>query len=291
MVLELMQRLGVESVKRVAKVGDSVRDIEEGFAAGCGLVVGVLSGADDRKTLESAGAHLVVNDVTELVVVDDMKDADKPAMAVEKENPGKKTAAAEAEAAAAMAMKEGALVQVLLPPSELLSGKAAPSTFDLRRVAVPSKGALVQMLGATICASDVHSKLGRRSAAVAKEDSLRGKADKRKVPAACALGHEGIGVLLRTSDGLVAADDGEAPLPGDIITWGIAASRCHQHGTVGSACERCDAGIPQKCVNLLKYGHEPFFVEDGGDEPEMESEESKREHECCRRLSGYVFFE
>jgi len=41
-------------VSRVAKVGDSTRDIEEGKNAGCGLVIGVLSGADTEAQLMAA---------------------------------------------------------------------------------------------------------------------------------------------------------------------------------------------------------------------------------------------
>lgn len=53
-------------VRRVAKVGDSARDMEEGRNAGCGLVIGVLSGADDEDTLFAAGADVVCNVVTEI---------------------------------------------------------------------------------------------------------------------------------------------------------------------------------------------------------------------------------
>jgi len=66
MVHRLMERLGIESVRRVAKVGDSVRDIEEGLNSGCGLVVGVLSGADSQEALLAAGAHVVAQCVTDL---------------------------------------------------------------------------------------------------------------------------------------------------------------------------------------------------------------------------------
>ena len=52
------------NVKRVCKVGDSVRDIQEGRNAGCGLVVGVLSGADSYQELMDAGAHMVCDRVT-----------------------------------------------------------------------------------------------------------------------------------------------------------------------------------------------------------------------------------
>jgi len=68
MVHQLMERLKIADVKRVAKVGDSTRDIEEGRNAGCGLVVGVLSGADSAEALLAAGADVVAEYVTDLPV-------------------------------------------------------------------------------------------------------------------------------------------------------------------------------------------------------------------------------
>jgi len=68
MIYNLMERLGIENVKRVCKVGDSVRDIEEGRNARCGLVVGVLSGADTYDKLMGAGADIVCNSATDLPV-------------------------------------------------------------------------------------------------------------------------------------------------------------------------------------------------------------------------------
>jgi len=68
MIHQLMERLNIENVKRVAKVGDSVRDIECGRNAGCGLVVGVLSGADSATELMAAGADIVCQVVTDLPV-------------------------------------------------------------------------------------------------------------------------------------------------------------------------------------------------------------------------------
>ena len=58
----------VMNVKRVCKVGDSVRDVQEGRNAGCGLVVGVLSGADSFQELMDAGAHMVCDRVTDIPV-------------------------------------------------------------------------------------------------------------------------------------------------------------------------------------------------------------------------------
>jgi len=68
MINRLVERLGISSNRRVAKVGDSVRDIEEGRNAGCGLVVGVLTGADTAEALLDAGADLVAGCVTDLPV-------------------------------------------------------------------------------------------------------------------------------------------------------------------------------------------------------------------------------
>jgi len=68
MIYRLMERLNIQDVKRVCKVGDSVRDIEEGRNAGCGLVVGVLSGADSYESLMAAGADIVCEKATDLPV-------------------------------------------------------------------------------------------------------------------------------------------------------------------------------------------------------------------------------
>jgi len=68
MIHQLMERLGIENVRRVAKVGDSVRDIEEGHNAGCGLVIGVTSGADTAEALLAAGADIIADVITDLPV-------------------------------------------------------------------------------------------------------------------------------------------------------------------------------------------------------------------------------
>jgi len=67
MVHKLMEMTGVEDVRAVAKAGDTERDIGEGLNAGCGMVFGVLSGADSAETLYAAGAHHVIKDVTCIV--------------------------------------------------------------------------------------------------------------------------------------------------------------------------------------------------------------------------------
>lgn len=60
MVLALMQRLGVALPSQVAKVGDTPSDLQQGTAAGCGWVVGVLSGSHTRhQLLPHPHTHLV----------------------------------------------------------------------------------------------------------------------------------------------------------------------------------------------------------------------------------------
>lgn len=89
---------------------------------------------------------------------------------------------------------------------------------------------LVRTELATICGSDLHTINGDRD-----------------TPLPTVLGHEAIGHVLATG-GEVAAADGRAVTAGDRITWTIGTS-CGQ-------CRRCRRGVPQKCQQVRKYGHE-----------------------------------
>ncbi|MFZ4507364.1 MAG: HAD family hydrolase [Fimbriimonas sp.] len=51
LVFEAMRRCGVNSVEKVAKVGDTASDLNEGTAAGCGWVIGVTHGTHSREEL------------------------------------------------------------------------------------------------------------------------------------------------------------------------------------------------------------------------------------------------
>ncbi len=53
MIRSLMNRLGVNDPRRVAKVGDTPADLGEGESVGCGWVIGVLSGSHSRAELEA----------------------------------------------------------------------------------------------------------------------------------------------------------------------------------------------------------------------------------------------
>jgi len=45
LILELMKQAGITDARRVMKVGDTASDIQEGKAAGCGITVGITTGA------------------------------------------------------------------------------------------------------------------------------------------------------------------------------------------------------------------------------------------------------
>ena len=68
MIFRLMESLKISSVSDVVKVGDTLVDVEEGLAAGCGLVVGVTSGTCTREQFERSGLNgfKIVDDITKL---------------------------------------------------------------------------------------------------------------------------------------------------------------------------------------------------------------------------------
>jgi phosphonatase-like hydrolase len=66
MILELMGRMGVRDPRRVAKVGDTPADLEEGRSAGCGLIVGVTRGTHSREELERYPHTHLIETVAEL---------------------------------------------------------------------------------------------------------------------------------------------------------------------------------------------------------------------------------
>ena len=120
----------------------------------------------------------------------------------------------------------------------------AGKKLELRHYPVPSpepNGIVVRMTMATICGSDLHTFLGKRPG---------------EIPGI--LGHEIIGEII-SLESKVKCDALKNPLKkGDRVTWSIAAS-CGE-------CVFCTKwNIPQKCLNLFKYGHAycnewPHFV-------------------------------
>jgi phosphonatase-like hydrolase len=66
MIRHLMTRLGIREAARVAKVGDTTVDLEEGVNAGCGLVIGVASGSFTRGQLQACRHSHVLESVAEV---------------------------------------------------------------------------------------------------------------------------------------------------------------------------------------------------------------------------------
>jgi len=67
MIHRLMDELNIANTEHVGKVGDTVIDLQEGKNAGCGLVLGVLSGGTPLEEL-SPHSHAVVPDITGLKI-------------------------------------------------------------------------------------------------------------------------------------------------------------------------------------------------------------------------------
>lgn len=60
MIFKAMDELGVPSIEEVAKVGDTLSDLQEGNAAGCKYVIGITTGAyTEQELLAEKHTHLV----------------------------------------------------------------------------------------------------------------------------------------------------------------------------------------------------------------------------------------
>lgn len=66
MIRSIMQQLQVTDSHAVAKVGDTEVDVQEGRRAGCGLVVGVTTGAYSRGQLEQYKPDKIIDSLAEL---------------------------------------------------------------------------------------------------------------------------------------------------------------------------------------------------------------------------------
>lgn len=67
MIQRAMQHLGIEDPQAVAKVGDTLSDIEEGKNAGCGLVVAMATGAVPLGNLIAAKPDHVIESLSKLL--------------------------------------------------------------------------------------------------------------------------------------------------------------------------------------------------------------------------------
>jgi phosphonatase-like hydrolase len=66
MIRLLMERLGIADARRVAKVGDTAVDLEEGSNAGCGLVIGVTTGSFRAEQLRAYPHSHILASVVEV---------------------------------------------------------------------------------------------------------------------------------------------------------------------------------------------------------------------------------
>lgn len=67
MILRAMELAGLTDPAMVLKIGDSGIDIEEGIQAGCGLTVGITTGAQTREQLQAAGPDFIIDALMELL--------------------------------------------------------------------------------------------------------------------------------------------------------------------------------------------------------------------------------
>jgi len=69
MIYRIMEQLGIPSITDVAKVGDTISDLEEGTNAGCRYVIGVTTGAYTRSQLEVGPHTHLVATLDELLTI------------------------------------------------------------------------------------------------------------------------------------------------------------------------------------------------------------------------------
>ena len=111
--------------------------------------------------------------------------------------------------------------------------RGADAPLDLCSFPVPKPAAgeaVVRISLCTICGSDIHTVGGLRSE-----------------PMPSILGHEMLGFVTDTGSPPLLDTEGQPLCRGDRVTWSVCIS-CF-------ACDHCEAGLPQKCRRLAKYGH------------------------------------
>ena len=67
MIYKAMQDMNIKTADEVAKVGDTISDLQEGTSAGCKYVIGITTGAFTREALEPEKHTHLVDDLLEVV--------------------------------------------------------------------------------------------------------------------------------------------------------------------------------------------------------------------------------
>jgi phosphonatase-like hydrolase len=66
MIFLAMEHMGITNCDEVAKVGDSIIDIEEGKNAGCALSIGITTGAHSFEQLQTAMPNFIIDNLLQL---------------------------------------------------------------------------------------------------------------------------------------------------------------------------------------------------------------------------------
>lgn len=107
--------------------------------------------------------------------------------------------------------------------------------LELQKLSLPGRLApgeiLVRVSCCTLCGSDLSTLAGHR-----------------QEPVPCILGHEILGIVEAIGPEVVHDLRERVVEVGDRVVWSVAAS-C-------DVCRYCTRGVPQKCVELRKYGHQ-----------------------------------
>jgi phosphonatase-like hydrolase len=69
LIYRAMEITGVLDVKTVAKVGDTISDLQEGQAAGCGWVIGIASGAFSKSQLALVSHTHLIDQIPEILPI------------------------------------------------------------------------------------------------------------------------------------------------------------------------------------------------------------------------------
>jgi len=69
LIYKVMELTGVADAKNIAKIGDTASDLHEGTSAGCGIVVGITSGAFSREQLSLEPHTHLIDNIPEILAV------------------------------------------------------------------------------------------------------------------------------------------------------------------------------------------------------------------------------
>ncbi len=69
MIYRAMELTGITDVESVAKVGDTLSDLQEGTAAGCGWVIGITTGAYSQEELQKGPHTHLVHHLAEILPI------------------------------------------------------------------------------------------------------------------------------------------------------------------------------------------------------------------------------